>query len=218
MAKAKQNKLSIQTKYAKFIIATILVIIVLAIAFSILNMIFTNKPIPPSGGVVESSVRKIGELASLEYGYRNVIPIDDPDEWKLFGLFDIDPGEVFAAIQYDGRIKLGIKLDKIKIEESQNGENEKKSLIIQLPEIVILSHEEIDGSEIEIANFKKFTKRDIDHMRWVEEKSKRRSEIEEDLKKTDIFDQARVSAKERIENLIFAIPDVKSNYVIEWVE
>jgi hypothetical protein len=176
----------------------------------------------PDPIVSVQQIIEIFEISSLKWNYSDVIVIDEEQEWKLFGLIDIDPGETILVIQYDGRMKLGIDggingkelVDTLKVVTNADGE---KEIQLTLPPVQILSHEKVGPAET-IFKYGKFTTREISAEQYDKMFELHKEEMVELAHENDLFEQAAESAKKQIENLLMSIPEIKNNYVIEWVD
>ena len=92
---------------------------------------------------IESKIRDIGELATVEYLYTDAGKFEDPAVW--FGKeipFSFTTKSFIA--KWDGVIKAGIEIDKVTAELNELN----KEIIVYIPEAKILSHE-IDNDSIE---------------------------------------------------------------------
>jgi hypothetical protein len=207
----------------KTVVVTVLIIAVFAAGgYTVYQLVKPKSPIPEPM-ITAQQIIKIFEISSLQWDYTDCIVIDEEQEWKLFGLVDIDPGEMVLVSRYHGRMKLGIdggidgKAIANTLKEVTNAEGEKRTLLLTLPPVEILSHEKVGPTEI-IFKYGKFTSDEISVERYDEEFELRKEANVELAHKNGLFEAAAESAKEQIENLLMPIPEINSNYVIEWVD
>ena len=93
--------------------------------------------------LINSEIRDIGELATIEYLYTDAGKFEDAA--KMFGKeipFSFTTKSFIA--KWDGVIKAGVKVDDIAVEVDDSD----KEIVVRIPEAEILSHE-IDGESIE---------------------------------------------------------------------
>ena len=91
--------------------------------------------------LIESEIKNIGELATIEYLYTDAGKFEDPKE--IFGMSIPFTTKYFIA-KWDGIIKAGVEIDKIVVEINDQA----KEILIHMPAAKILSHE-IDNDSIE---------------------------------------------------------------------
>lgn len=99
-----------------------------------------EKPPQVSAVVLESRLAEISELASVTYSYTNMAQFENSSDF--YGVTIPFTTKRFI-LTYDGTIKAGIDLEKVKVHVSGN------DVTVTLPEAEILSHE-IDGNSVEI--------------------------------------------------------------------
>lgn len=93
--------------------------------------------------LINSEIRDIGELATIEYLYTDAGKFEDAA--KMFGKeipFSFTTKSFIA--KWDGVIKAGVKVDDIAVEVDDSD----KEIVVRIPEAEILSHE-IDSESIE---------------------------------------------------------------------
>lgn len=93
--------------------------------------------------LINSEIRDIGELATIEYLYTDAGKFEDAA--KMFGKeipFSFTTKSFIA--KWDGVIKAGVKVDDIAVEVNDSD----KEIVVRIPEAEILSHE-IDSESIE---------------------------------------------------------------------
>lgn len=146
--------------------------------------------------LIQSEIKDIGELATVEYLYTDAGKFEDPA--KLFGKeipFSFTTKSFVA--KWDGIIKAGVKVEEIDVEISE----ENKEIIIHMPEAEILSHE-IDENSIETLDEKNglFNSISVEDIRQFDAISK--EEMEKRAIENGILDKAFENAKSIIEKLV----------------
>ena len=84
--------------------------------------------------LIQSEIKDIGELATIEYLYTNAGKFEDPK--KILDV-NIPFTTKFFIAKWDGVIKAGVELDKIVVEINE----ENKEIFVHIPKAKILSHE-----------------------------------------------------------------------------
>lgn len=153
---------------------------------------------------IESTMEKIGELATIEYIYTDASKFEDSNQIKGF---NIPFTKKSFIIKWSGTIKAGIELDDIKTEIYEKN----KLIVVNLPEAKILSHthdpngfEILDESNnifnpIEVDDVNTFT---VDNDKFTEQKA-----IEKGL-----LEKADANAKSTIENVLKSNKVISENY------
>lgn len=96
--------------------------------------------------VIESEIRNIGELSTVEYVFTDAAKFSDSKQIKDW---NIPFTEKSFVMKWDGSIKAGINVDNIDV----NIDVENKEIVITLPQAEILSYE-VDESSIEVLDEK----------------------------------------------------------------
>ena len=153
---------------------------------------------------IESTMEKIGELATIEYIYTDAGKFEDSNQIKGF---NIPFTKKSFIIKWSGTIKAGINLEDVKTEIDEGD----KKITVYIPESEILSHthdpngfEILDESNnifnpIEVDDVNTFT---VDNDRFTEQKA-----IDKGL-----LEKADANAKAIIENSILSNAIVSENY------
>ena len=141
--------------------------------------------------LIESEIKDIGELATIEYLYTDAGKFEDPK--KLFGTKINIP----FTTKSDGIIKAGVSIDQIIVEIDDTN----KEIIIHMPNAEILSHE-IDSNSIETLDEKDglFNPVKVEDVREFDAVSK--DAMEQRAIENGILDKAFENAKEIIEKLV----------------
>lgn len=144
--------------------------------------------------LIESEIRDIGELATIEYLYTDAGKFEDPK--KVFGVNIPFTTKSFIA-KWDGIIKAGVSIDEIIVEINDAN----KEIIIHMPNAKILSHE-IDNGSIETLdeNDGLFNPVKVEDVREFDAVSK--ESMEQRAVENGILDKAFENAKEIIEKLV----------------
>jgi len=91
--------------------------------------------------VLESSVREIGELATLVFSYETVVVVNEQNTASIFGWeFNIPGTARSLIITFDGRIRFGIDMDGIEINIIEHSDDE-YDVQVSLPAPTIQTHE-----------------------------------------------------------------------------
>lgn len=146
--------------------------------------------------LIESEIKDIGELATIEYLYTDAGKFEDPK--KLFGTKNNIPFTTKSFIaKWDGIIKAGVSIDQIIVEIDDTN----KEIIIHMPNAEILSHE-IDSNSIETLDEKDglFNPVKVEDVREFDAVSK--DAMEQRAIENGILDKAFENAKEIIEKLV----------------
>lgn len=144
--------------------------------------------------LIESEIKDIGELATLEYLYTDAGKFEDPHD--IFGI-NIPFTTKSIIAKWDGVIKAGVEIKDIDVELDHSA----KEIIIHMPEAKILSHE-IDDESMETLDEKDglFNPVKVDDVRELDKTSK--DKMEERAIENGILDKAFENAKDIIEKLV----------------
>jgi hypothetical protein len=201
-------------------IMTLVVLIAIAVACFAVYTWFTAEKSTASGAVMAQRVIKDLQLNTLTYYYTDSIAITEPEEWKLFGLIDLDPGIRFLIVQYDGIIRLGIDMgvDAENLQISERGEDGtgKRILEIKLPEATEISHEQFRNEEITVFQGGEYTNKEVSRELLNESYGNRKASFSEKARSLGLYDEAMENAKSQIENLLMMVPAIAEDYVIKW--
>jgi hypothetical protein len=161
---------------------------------------------------ITSTVKEIlpgAEYACLVYHYSSVIT--DSNVKKLFG-FNVPLSEKKAIYTIDGTIKLGFDCKNITIE------NQYDNIILNMPKIIILSHEIYPETfslyDEKTSLFNRYGLKDANDIQLEHKK-----EMEEKIKSNPgLFTQARQSAEQQFRLFLESIPEIRDKYTIvfEW--
>lgn len=146
--------------------------------------------------LIESEIKEIGELATIEYLYTDAGKFEDPK--KLFGTRINIPFTTKSFIaKWDGIIKAGVQMDQIIVEINDAN----KEITIHMPSAEILSHE-IDNNSIETLDEKDglFNSVKVEDVREFDAASK--EAMTQRAIENGILDKAFENAKEIVEMLV----------------
>lgn len=149
--------------------------------------------------VVNSEIRNIGELATMEYFYTNAARYSDAR--KVWGF---EFAEKSFVLKWDGVIKAGVDVKQITTElDSQN-----KVLTVILPKAKILSHDpDLDSAEVVDQ------KNGLFNPVTVEDQTKFSAECEKAMEakaiERGLLEQAQENAEKLLEELLSQIPGLK---------
>jgi hypothetical protein len=154
------------------------------------------------------------EISSLEYRYSNVIFESNTTERK-FLFIPLTPATQMYAVRYDGSVKMGINGKDIKIQEQYNG-GDRLILRIIIPKADIISHDAPLNNTCEVIYDVAIKAEAATIGQYIYLFNESKIETEEEIRNSDLLDNAQESAKKQLEILLNAIPDINSHYIIEF--
>ncbi len=159
---------------------------------------------------IAEEIEQIGELASVEYRYTNVGTLDASKKWFKTTI-NIPGSQKTIVVTMDGVIKIGIDVNKIKIECNE----EEKLITVKLPTAKLLSNE-LDENSIKVYDettgiLNKVTMEDSSAIR-----NQIKTKAEENAKDNGVYDMAKKNAENIIRCMLEAIPGLKETYSIEF--
>jgi len=196
-------------KYA-FVAAAVLIIVITAIiAFRIGGFLQGNPLEIESETVVnittlEHQILTIGEIATLQYYYRNLIVMEDSH--KIFG-WNIPLTQKSFIIRVDGVINIGIDASEIIINANENT----KTIQITIPSAKILSHE-LKEETMVILDESSGLFNPVSIEDWSIMAVEEKGVIEEEAKESDMFTRAEEDAVRMLQALIEGV--VPDNYTV----
>jgi hypothetical protein len=160
--------------------------------------------------LIQSSIKDIGELATVEYLYTDAGKYENPKQ--LFGK-DIPFTTKSFIAKWDGTIKAGVDIEQVVVEIN----DEKKLITIHLPKAEILSHE-IDENSIETLDEQDglFNPVNVDDVRAFDKASK--LAMEERAIGLGLLDNATENAKDIIEKLVKNDVVMELGYTVKFKE
>lgn len=161
---------------------------------------------------IDREIKDIGEMATIEYLYTNAAKFDIPAEILKK---DVKFLSKTFTIKYDGIVKAGIDIEKVRVEENKI----KKEIIVYLPAAEILSHE-LDYESFETLNEKDniFNQIKTDDVHRFDAECKKN--MEERIIEIGVLDKAYENAKTIIYRLIYtdAVKELEYSVVFEQAE
>lgn len=159
---------------------------------------------------INTELREIGELATMEYVYTDAAKFSDSKQIKNW---NIPFTEKSFILKWDGVIKAGVDVNAIQVKANR----EKKILTIFLPEAEILSHDP-DRSSVEVLNEKDglFNKITLDDQ--VEFDVKSEAAMEARAIENGLLEKARKNAEAVILGLLSADPAIAGNYTVTFAD
>ena len=152
---------------------------------------------------IEGKLDEIGELATIEYNYTNIATYENNIKFKDW---NVPLTTKRFILQYDGTIKAGIEISKIRI-TAESG-----VITIKLPEVEIISHE-IDESSIQVLDETRNIFNRIKLEDYATFATEQKEVCEQMAIEKGLMESARDNAEKVILNLIQSLPGI-SNYEI----
>lgn len=161
--------------------------------------------------LIQSDIKAIGELATIEYLYTDAGKFEDPKKFFKKEIPLNITTKSFIA-KWDGTIKAGIDINKVTVEINEND----KKIIIGMPPAEILSHE-VDSASFETLDTKNglFNKVNVDDVRKFDDISK--NAMEARAIENGILDKAFENAKGIIERLVNNKAVRELEYTVEFI-
>ena len=150
-------------------------------------------------------LQEIEELATMSYNYTKVGKFSDN---LKFNGWDIPLSQKSFLITYNGKLKAGIKMDKIKISIENN------TIIVSIPEIEILSNE-IDENSIEVYDETKNVFNPISISDYTAFAKKQKETVAEEAIENGLLSEAATKTQSTIKKYLNAIPGISDSYEIE---
>ena len=159
--------------------------------------------------VLESEIKAIGELATMEYIYTNAARFSDS---RQILRWNIPLTEKAFVMKWDGVIKAGINIEEVNIDIKEKT----KLIIIHLPKAEILSHDP-DRNSVEVFD----EKNGLFNSVKVEDQVKFEAICEEEMNQRAIENGLLEKAEENAKNIILkvlnALPGIEDIYTIEFI-
>lgn len=158
--------------------------------------------------VINMEIKKIGELATMEYMYTNAARFSDAKQIKDW---NIPFTEKSFILKWDGSIKAGIDVSKI----TTTLDKASRVLIVYLPRAEILSHETYAESiEVLDENDNVFNPIRIEDKVLFDAETKQAMELR--AVENGLLEKAQKNAEQVIFRLLDANPGIERNYSIEF--
>ena len=152
-------------------------------------------------------LQEIEELAAMSYNYTKVSIFSD---YLKFNGWDIPLTQKSFLITYNGKLKAGIKMDKIKTSIENN------TIVVSIPEIEILSNE-IDENSIEVYDETKNVFNPISISDYTAFAKKQKETVAEEAIENGLLSEAATKTQSTIKKYLNAIPGISDSYEIEGV-
>ena len=164
----------------------------------------SDEPEITSTGITQQ-LQDIEELATLSYNYTKVGEFSNSLQ---FNGWDIPLTQKSFLITYDGQLKAGIKMDKIKVDVSND------NITVSIPDIEILSNE-IDESSIEVYDESRNIFNPISVNDYATFATSQKEAVEAEAIENGLLSQAATKTQDTIKKYLNAIPGVEGNYQID---
>ena len=125
-----------------------------------------------------------------------------------FNGWDIPLTQKSFLITYDGKLKAGVKMDKIEVAINNN------IITVSIPEIEILSNE-IDESSIEVYDETKNVFNPISVNDYTTFAKKQKEAVAEEAIENGLLSEAATKTQSTIKKYLNAIPGIDANYEIK---
>ena len=193
-------------KTKKAIGGLIAIFIVCALIFFVGTRFASNSDEPEitSTGITQQ-LQDIEELATLSYNYTKVGEFSNSLQ---FNGWDIPLTQKSFLITYDGQLKAGIKMDKIKVDVSND------NITVSIPDIEILSNE-IDESSIEVYDESRNIFNPISVNDYATFATSQKEAVEAEAIENGLLSQAATKTQDTIKKYLNAIPGIEGNYQID---
>ena len=141
----------------------------------------------------------------MSYNYTKVGKFSDN---LKFNGWDIPLTQKSFLITYNGKLKAGIKMDKIKTSIENN------TIVVSIPEIEILSNE-IDENSIEVYDETKNVFNPISISDYTAFAKKQKETVAEEAIENGLLSEAATKTQSTIKKYLNAIPGISDSYEIE---
>ena len=144
----QKEKVSVRNKTNSMHLVVVMLSIALAVGVVVISFVkikalekeLNEQPVI-TVGLIESEIKDIGELATMEYLYTNAGKFEDPK--KIFGKNIPFTTKTFIS-KWSGTIKAGIQINEVVVKVNDIS----KEIVIHMPKAQIVSHE-IDSDSVE---------------------------------------------------------------------
>lgn len=195
-----------QFNIRKLISYIIVIVLILSISF-FAGIKFAKKSNDPTitSTSLTQQLQEIEELATLSYNYTKVGKFSNN---LKFNGWNIPLTQKSFLITYSGKLKAGIKMNKIKISLKNN------LITVSIPEIEILSNE-IDENSIEVYDETKNVFNPISINDYTKFAKKQKEEVAQEAIENGLLSEAATKTQKTIKRYLNAIPNISENYMIE---
>ena len=193
----------------KKILAIILIIVGLGFGYFVLPSMLSGT----IGSIVEGinngdeaaiteKISDVAEESVMEYNYTNAVKLKDAR--KMFKDIKIPLSEKEIVMIYDGKLKIGADVSKIKAEVDKGVTGEVKAVKVTLPEVKITSSE-INRDTIKFSKESNGILNSIDNSDYDNLENKGKTEIEKTVKKSEVMNTAKLELEKTIKGYIKAL-------------
>ena len=201
----KKNRIS---PLKVILVLAIVIALAIIVAFAIIkiNAFFKVEPLEIENKTVisiadlQQEILSIGELATIEYNYKNVIIESDS---RRIGDWDIPFTQKSYIITVEGTMKIGIDVSEIIVAANE----ETETVSITIPKAKILSHE-LHEDSLEVLEEKSGLFNRVKIADWAELATTQKKEMEDKVSGTDAFTRAQDDTARILETLVGgAVPE-----------
>ena len=172
--------------------------------------VYTNAKGDVYLDVIRESIQDVGQLVSADYLYTNAGKLEDPAE--LFGKeLNLSITTKYVMAKWDGCIKAGIDLTKVKIET----DNIRKTYVVSMPEAIIISHE-IDHDTFEVFDEKDGLFNRLTFTDYNDFLSTTKEAMEERAMQNGLLETAAENAEALLKDLILSAGASEIGYSVEF--
>lgn len=173
-----------------------------------IDTLLTEESVVFDAEAILEEIQEIGELATMEYRFTNVGTIDAVDKFRFVD-WNVPFSRKTAVVTMDGVTKVGIDVSEVSITVDED----RKTILVQIPEARILSTELFEDSLVayieEESLFSNITLEDSSSLR-----DEIKSKAEQNALDSGLLTQAHDQAGVIIRCLIEAVPSIKETYTI----
>ena len=172
--------------------------------------VYTNAKGDVYLDVIRESIQDVGQLVSADHLYTNAGKLEDPAE--LFGKeLNLSITTKYVMAKWDGCIKAGIDLTKVKIET----DNIRKTYVVSMPEAIIISHE-IDHDTFEVFDEKDGLYNRLTFTDYNDFLSTTKEAMEERAMQNGLLETAAENAEALLKDLILSAGASEIGYSVEF--
>lgn len=192
-------------KKTGFMIAALSVILILLAGGFYLRNLSAEDSRSINISALEQQIISIGELATVEYNYKNVLTLEDSHQIKGFTI-PLTQKSVIAVVE--GTMKIGINAADILVDASEQS----KTISITIPKAKILSHE-VHEDTIQILNEKSGLFNPIRIEDWNTLAAEQKQAMAEEVSQGELFARAENDAANMLQTLIKGI--IPADYTVQ---
>lgn len=200
-------KLGAAIRNTRKTITSIIILLLVSLFIFFAGMKFADRNSKPAitSTALTQQLQEVSDLAVLEYNYTNVGKFEN--SLKLNG-WSIPLTKKSFLLTYSGKIKAGVDMKQAQIKIKQ------QTIIVELPEIKILSNE-LDENSIELYDETKNIFNPISINDYKTFALKQKTDAEEEAIENGLLSEAATKAQSAIRSFLNMVPEIKENYRIE---